>query len=107
MDPPFSLLYHRQECAARFVHLHYPAAARIDPSVVCRRLGLMFIRRRGRRHAGRRAPALLRLESRCNPTTFVVSNTLDSGPGSLRQAVLDANGNPGADVIDATAISGT
>jgi hypothetical protein len=31
--------------------------------------------------------------------TFVVTNSLDSGSGSLRQAVLDANANPGKDII--------
>jgi hypothetical protein len=31
--------------------------------------------------------------------TFTVSNTNDSGAGSLRQAILDANGHPGADTI--------
>lgn len=31
--------------------------------------------------------------------TFVVTNTNDSGPGSLRQAILDANASPGADSI--------
>lgn len=31
--------------------------------------------------------------------TYVVTNTDDAGPGSLRQAVLDANANPGADEI--------
>lgn len=37
-----------------------------------------------------------------------VDNLNDSGSGSLRQAVLDANGNPGADVITfAPALSGT
>jgi hypothetical protein len=30
----------------------------------------------------------------------MVLNTLDSGAGSLRQAILDANANPGADTID-------
>ena len=30
---------------------------------------------------------------------YVVSNTNDSGPGSLRQAILDANANAGADTI--------
>src|SRR5262249_30022468 len=39
------------------------------------------------------------LEDRTVPTTFFVSNTNDSGAGSLRQAVLDANANAGADVI--------
>jgi len=32
-------------------------------------------------------------------TTFVVTNTNDSGAGSLRQAILDANANPGSDLI--------
>ena len=32
-------------------------------------------------------------------TAFVVTNTNDSGAGSLRQAILDANANPGADMI--------
>lgn len=31
--------------------------------------------------------------------TFVVTSTGDSGPGSLRQALLDANASPGADQI--------
>ena len=32
--------------------------------------------------------------------TFTVSNTNDSGAGSLRQAILDANANAGADIIE-------
>jgi uncharacterized repeat protein (TIGR01451 family) len=32
-------------------------------------------------------------------TSFVVVNTSDAGQGSLRQAILDANANPGADDI--------
>ena len=32
-------------------------------------------------------------------STFVVTNTNSSGAGSLAQAILDANGNPGPDVI--------
>jgi len=31
--------------------------------------------------------------------TFTVTNTADSGPGTLRQAILDANGNAGTDTI--------
>ncbi len=31
--------------------------------------------------------------------TFTVTNTNDSGPGSLRQAILDANASPGKDTI--------
>jgi len=32
--------------------------------------------------------------------TYTVTTTADSGPGSLRQAIMDANGHPGADTID-------
>src|SRR5262249_34753965 len=32
--------------------------------------------------------------------TFTVTNTNDTGAGSLRQAITDANGNAGADTID-------
>ena len=32
-------------------------------------------------------------------TTFTVTSTDDSGAGTLRQAILDANGNAGADII--------
>ena len=32
-------------------------------------------------------------------TVFVVTSTADSGPGSLRQAMVDANGTPGLDTI--------
>lgn len=39
--------------------------------------------------------------------TFDVDNTLDAGAGSLRQAVLDANAASGADIIDATGVTGT
>jgi hypothetical protein len=37
----------------------------------------------------------------CAPTssTFVVSNTTDSGPGSLREAIVQANANPDASTI--------
>jgi hypothetical protein len=39
---------------------------------------------------------------------FVVTNTNDSGIGSLRQAILNANANPGLDTIDfAPGLSGT
>ena len=39
------------------------------------------------------------LETRALLTVFFVSNTADSGAGSLRQAILDANSNSGADSI--------
>lgn len=41
----------------------------------------------------------LRLEDRTVPTTFNVTNTDDSGTGSLRQAILAANGSGGPDEI--------
>src|SRR4051812_14239999 len=40
------------------------------------------------------------LDDRCLPSTFTVTNLLDSGAGSLRAAVAAANANPGADTID-------
>jgi CSLREA domain-containing protein len=46
---------------------------------------------------------------RAGAATFTVNNTNDSGAGSLRQAILDANdegANPGADTIDATGVTG-
>jgi hypothetical protein len=39
------------------------------------------------------------LEGRRLLTTFVVTNTTDFGPGSLQQAILDANGHAGRDEI--------
>ena len=42
---------------------------------------------------------LERLEDRTVLSPFLVSNLADSGADSLRQAILDANANPGADVI--------
>src|SRR6266576_2040799 len=45
-------------------------------------------------------PALLLFfAASAQASTFTVINTSDSGPGSLRQAISDANGNPGADTI--------
>src|SRR6266540_575054 len=61
-------------------------------------------RKRGARraeHIG--APrALLRveaLEDRCLLSVFPVTTVADNVPGSLRQAILDSNANPGADTI--------
>ncbi|MBV5276116.1 MAG: hypothetical protein JZU52_21605, partial [Lamprocystis purpurea] len=39
--------------------------------------------------------------------TFAVTNLLDSGPGSLRQALQDANTHPGADQVTLSSVSGT
>ena len=55
--------------------------------------------------AARRKRPLLRpdfelLEDRRLLAPFFVTNNTDGGPGSLRQAILDTNNNPGADSID-------
>lgn len=39
------------------------------------------------------------LEDRCLLSTYSVVNLLDSGPGSLREAIVAANAAPGADLI--------
>ncbi|VAW31828.1 hypothetical protein MNBD_CHLOROFLEXI01-2114 [hydrothermal vent metagenome] len=39
-------------------------------------------------------------------TTFTVNNTNDSGIGSLRQAILDANANVGDDLIEIRPLNG-
>jgi hypothetical protein len=39
------------------------------------------------------------LESRVAPAVFTVTNANDAGPGSLREAILDADAAPGADTI--------
>src|SRR5262245_50588969 len=54
-------------------------------------------------------PRLEALEDRALPAmTFTVTNLNDAGAGSLRQAILDANGAAGADVIQfQSGLSGT
>lgn len=44
--------------------------------------------------------AVLLLAGSALGTSFTVTTTADSGPGSLRQAILDANANAGPDQID-------
>src|SRR5438552_7065498 len=48
------------------------------------------------------------LETRLAPATLTVLNTNDSGPGSLRQAILDANATGGDNTINfAAGVTGT
>jgi hypothetical protein len=49
--------------------------------------------------APRHRPHLEALEDRRLPSTFTVTNTHDAGRGSLRQAILDADGDPGPNTI--------
>src|SRR5262245_14221112 len=56
-------------------------------------------RLRARQVGTRVRPRLTRLESYVMPSVFTVTNTNDNGTGSLRQAVLDANGASGADSV--------
>jgi Ca2+-binding RTX toxin-like protein len=51
-----------------------------------------------RKHAAA-SPVVERLEERTLLSTYVVSNTNDSGAGSLRQAILDSNASGGQDLI--------
>ena len=55
--------------------------------------------RRGRRELAL-APWMQLLETRQLMSIFTVTNTAESGLGSLRQAISDANGAGGADTID-------
>ncbi|MEY4190783.1 MAG: hypothetical protein RIR17_1519 [Planctomycetota bacterium] len=50
---------------------------------------------------------LLALEERVVPATFTVVNNLDSGTGSLRQDIIDANTTAGNDTIDFAFATGT
>src|SRR5262249_6849263 len=68
-------------------------------------------RRLSRRHGVRRGsfvPRLDPLEDRTLLSTYTVSNLADSGDGSLRQAVLDANANQDDDqIVFAAGLQGT
>src|SRR5262249_48341246 len=53
-------------------------------------------------------PRLESLEDRVVPSNFTVRNLADSGPGSLRQTILDANAHPGANITRfASSLQGT
>jgi titin len=66
----------------------------------------MFSQRNRNRSIGLTKNALTRrplrleaLEDRVTPSTFLVTNTSDSGTGSLREAIINTNNNPGIDTI--------
>src|SRR5690242_15700472 len=52
-----------------------------------------------RPHLGALAAVLLLAAASAAANTYTITSTADSGAGSLRQAILDANANPGADTI--------
>jgi hypothetical protein len=66
---------------------------------------------RGRKSAGRQPlvrPHVDPLEDRTLLNTYTVNNLADSGAGSLRQAILDANGDGGANqIVFAPGMQGT
>jgi uncharacterized repeat protein (TIGR01451 family) len=62
---------------------------------------------RRRRSFWRFTERLDRLETRLLPTAYVVTSIADSGPGTLRQAILDSNANPGTTNSISFQITGT
>src|SRR5581483_3289215 len=56
-------------------------------------------RRRPAPRAPRTGLRLEHLEARETPAVFTVTSAADAGPGSLRQAILDANTTPALDTI--------
>ena len=66
--------------------LFFRQRARALPSFITLLLGLVFL--------GGISPLAAEIAQ-----PFIVTTVADSGPGSLRQAILDANANPGADTI--------
>ncbi len=73
-----------------------------------RRLGVHRRGHRAKRSSLSYQPRLDVLEDRLAPATLTVLNTADGGPGSLRQAILDANTVPGDDTITfASGLAGT
>ncbi|HEV3343739.1 MAG TPA: right-handed parallel beta-helix repeat-containing protein [Pirellulales bacterium] len=62
--------------------------------------GSRFSARKSLRRRVTPAAAVETLEERTLLSAFTVLNLNDHGAGSLRQAILDANSNPGADVIN-------
>src|SRR6478609_4860976 len=64
------------------------------------RLGRNGCERSSRTAIERAVGRLEQLERRTLLSTFLVTTTADGGAGSLRQAIADANANPGADSIN-------
>src|SRR3954449_13288159 len=80
--------------------IHTSAESRLATAVSQNRR----LRKTNRRVVSR--PRLECLEARTLLSIFVVNNTADSGPGSLREAILDSNAATGARNTINFAISG-
>ena len=61
---------------------------------------LGYVRRSSRDQLRARRPRFDRLEERQMLTTYTVLNPNDSGAGSLRQAIIDANTNVNVGALD-------
>src|SRR4051812_26877147 len=64
-------------------------------------MAMRSAKRHSQRNVSRvyRATAIEPLEGRTLMSTYTVTNANDAGAGSLRQAILDANGHKGADTV--------
>src|SRR5579859_5293756 len=67
--------------------------ATVVPSILRRRNRFAYVSKMAVRYA------VEALEDRTLLSSFVVTNVNDSGPGSLRDAITQANNNPGPDII--------
>ena len=90
------------------------SAATITPLRCYRTADLLLRRSRRTARVGafsgtifRRRPVVEFMEDRMLLSTFVVSSTADSGPGSFRQAILDSNAATGGTSAIDFAITGT
>ena len=74
---------------------------------VFRRFFKISTNKKGRKSSLFSKLELITLEDRITPVTFPVTNNNDSGLGSLRQAIIDANAASSADDIIFTGVTGT
>src|SRR4051794_10285910 len=89
----------------QFFHSEYRSASSVRMWSNSRRnrsniISAAILARRSATLAAAAVPCVESLEGRqLFSTTYTVTNVNDDGPGSLRQAIIDANANVGADSI--------